>query len=501
MATRLKIPLILLIFTFFLLFTCSADSWLRINYNHIDSSWFFMGGKAWMNGMTPYVDFTDSKGPLLWLIYGLGYLLSPHSFYGVFWIEVLFYWGTFWFLYKTGALLLRSSSKGLLAALISSVFFFIPGIHYEIRAEDFCQLFFAIVFYVLCCVCVERKLSGRLSYLTGLSLGAALMIKYNIAGMLGVPVIFILIQGARCLSGREFMSAILYGICGFLTVVVPFMVYLISLGAFSFFINEYFINTFKTVGTLHGSPGELPNDSQIGFWFLLRTKGLLGIVYKLALVFVAYLPLRVYSTNFLRMAIWVSFIAVSMVVTNIVHEYYMNSLAVFFFLGTVSLVSFFKTPTVPVSLLFGGLAIACIVVAQDELVGKGEFSDPKRAAVLNAQYDEINSVLTAYRLRTGKPPRISYMVLMDRGEHIGSGALPGTKYWAHQNGSTQEMHLRNIEDVFVERPEFVVVDRDNKKLIDRLEQSGYEHVLNYSLDGETADSLKTNSLLFLSSAH
>ena len=29
-----------------------------------------------MNGMVPYVDFTDSKGPSLWLIYGIGYLLS-----------------------------------------------------------------------------------------------------------------------------------------------------------------------------------------------------------------------------------------------------------------------------------------------------------------------------------------------------------------------------------------------------------------------------------------
>ena len=30
-----------------------------------------------MNGLTPYVDFTDSKGPLLWLIYGIGYLRAP----------------------------------------------------------------------------------------------------------------------------------------------------------------------------------------------------------------------------------------------------------------------------------------------------------------------------------------------------------------------------------------------------------------------------------------
>ena len=46
-------------------------------YGHNDSAWFFMCGKAVMNGLTPYVDFTDSKGPLLWLIYGIGYLRAP----------------------------------------------------------------------------------------------------------------------------------------------------------------------------------------------------------------------------------------------------------------------------------------------------------------------------------------------------------------------------------------------------------------------------------------
>jgi len=33
----------------------------------------------------PYVDFIDSKGPLLWLIYGVGYVITPHSFIGEAW--------------------------------------------------------------------------------------------------------------------------------------------------------------------------------------------------------------------------------------------------------------------------------------------------------------------------------------------------------------------------------------------------------------------------------
>lgn len=33
----------------------------------------------------PYVDFIGSKGPLLWLIYGVGYVITPHSFIGEAW--------------------------------------------------------------------------------------------------------------------------------------------------------------------------------------------------------------------------------------------------------------------------------------------------------------------------------------------------------------------------------------------------------------------------------
>jgi hypothetical protein len=48
-----------------------------------------MCGKALLNGMVPYVDFSDSKGILLWFIYGIGYLIDNYSDVGVFWLACL----------------------------------------------------------------------------------------------------------------------------------------------------------------------------------------------------------------------------------------------------------------------------------------------------------------------------------------------------------------------------------------------------------------------------
>ena len=73
------------------LFIISPDSYTHDLFFRIDTAWFFTCGKAWMNGMIPYIDFADSKGPLLWLIYGIGYLLSPHNYLGMFWLSVVLY--------------------------------------------------------------------------------------------------------------------------------------------------------------------------------------------------------------------------------------------------------------------------------------------------------------------------------------------------------------------------------------------------------------------------
>ena len=97
----IRIFLLLLAFATTALFFISLDSYFNDLYRRVDSAWFYMCGKAWMNGLTPYVDFTDSKGPLLWFIYGIGYLISRSNYLGVFWISCLWYAGTYFFSFKT----------------------------------------------------------------------------------------------------------------------------------------------------------------------------------------------------------------------------------------------------------------------------------------------------------------------------------------------------------------------------------------------------------------
>ena len=98
--------LFLMGYAFLLLFILSTDSYTHDLFPRVDSACFFTAGKAWMNGMVPYVEFTDSKGPLLWLIYGIGYLISHHDYIGVFWISCLWYSFTFYYMFLTAEVFL-----------------------------------------------------------------------------------------------------------------------------------------------------------------------------------------------------------------------------------------------------------------------------------------------------------------------------------------------------------------------------------------------------------
>ena len=141
--------LLLLGWSVAVLLLLSIDSPLHGVHGHNDSAWFFMCGKAVMNGLTPYVDFTDSKGPLLWLIYGIGYLLSPRNYVGVWILSCLAYAGTFYYNFRTAQLLLDDGRKALLVAMLMPLAYFLPWFHYEMRAEDFCNLPVSVSVYQL----------------------------------------------------------------------------------------------------------------------------------------------------------------------------------------------------------------------------------------------------------------------------------------------------------------------------------------------------------------
>ena len=141
---------ICLLLSFGVLFYSSPDSYTHDLYQRTDSANFFTSGKSLMSGLIPYVDFADSKGPLLWLIYGIGYLLSPHTYVGVFWFSVIMYTFVLYFVFKTAQIFLNDQKKSLFVVVLMLSCFFTPWFHYEVRSEDWQQFFISLAFYRIC---------------------------------------------------------------------------------------------------------------------------------------------------------------------------------------------------------------------------------------------------------------------------------------------------------------------------------------------------------------
>ncbi|MDR0825520.1 MAG: hypothetical protein LBN74_10530, partial [Prevotella sp.] len=84
-----NILILLFVYAALLLFFCSKMSPLYPFNEWSDINLYFNIGKAIFNGKVLYTEAFDHKGPLIFFIYGVGYLISNTSFLGMYIIEVL----------------------------------------------------------------------------------------------------------------------------------------------------------------------------------------------------------------------------------------------------------------------------------------------------------------------------------------------------------------------------------------------------------------------------
>lgn len=73
------------------------------------------------NGLVPYKDLFEQKGPLLYLIYGIGYLIENDRFIGVFILEIISMTFTGYYLYKISCLYLNEKYSILSSCLTITV--------------------------------------------------------------------------------------------------------------------------------------------------------------------------------------------------------------------------------------------------------------------------------------------------------------------------------------------------------------------------------------------
>ena len=138
-----------LVTAFLMIMLCSRSSFLYPINNWDDVNCYFSMGKAMMNGQIIYRDIYEQKGPYLYFLYGLAYLMNHTGFLGVFLFEVAAMAVLLLFSYKTMNLYLKKETSLFLIPPLCFCIVVSRSFYWGGSAEEFCLPLLAISIYDL----------------------------------------------------------------------------------------------------------------------------------------------------------------------------------------------------------------------------------------------------------------------------------------------------------------------------------------------------------------
>ena len=173
------------ILAFAFLSICSRSSFLYPCNNWDDANSYFSMGKFMMNGGIIYRDLYDQKGPYLYLLYGLAYLISNDSFLGVFLMEIAAITAFLMAAYRIIRLYCRKQTAMILLPVLamgtlSSLSFYWGG-----AAEEFCIPLMVWSLYMSLRYFKEdypNVPSWKMIFVNGIFAGIIMQVKYLMLG-------------------------------------------------------------------------------------------------------------------------------------------------------------------------------------------------------------------------------------------------------------------------------------------------------------------------------
>lgn len=230
-----------LMVSFIILLLTSKCSFLYPFNDWVDANAFFTVGKSMFHGTVPYRDLFEQKGIFLYLIYGIGYLLSNHSFIGVFILEVLFFTVTLYYTFKIVQLFLPKSYAYIIIPLYSALVCTSSSFVQGGSAEEFCFPFLTITLYYFIAHFKGQEVNYKRLFIAGLCAGLILLIKYTLLGLsfAFMAIIFFDYVFSKQIK-KGFISCISFLLGMFAPIMVAF-VYLLMNHAVDDFIRVYFV--------------------------------------------------------------------------------------------------------------------------------------------------------------------------------------------------------------------------------------------------------------------
>lgn len=239
----------LLAFAFISCFFNSKCSPLYLFNEWCDPNIYFSIGKGMFNGEIPYKDLFDHKGPLIFLIYGIGYLISATNFLGVYILQSLFLFISILFAYKIAVLYLEKLYSFIIAISYAALIYSKSGPGGS--ADEFIvpAITIALYYFLLYFKNNEDISLKKLMLIQGFTFCFSFFIKFSVS-VFWIPLIIATLY--ELIAAKQYQKAlksILYFVVGAAIIFIPFLIYFGVNNALEDFYFSYFKFNILYAGT------------------------------------------------------------------------------------------------------------------------------------------------------------------------------------------------------------------------------------------------------------
>ena len=253
-ADLLHIALCIFIATLFVLVCSKSTSPLYPDYYAYggltdggDSLQFQTIGKAWLDGKVPYRDLFDHKGPIIFLVNALGFLLGGGTRYGIVVLQVIALAVVIHYALRLARLVSPNRLWGGIVLVFTLIAYARAYAQGNSVQEYSLPFIFASIYYLVRFLQQPKGTNHPLKYafLHGITLAVCLLTQFSNALLVapGILVVTILLIARR--QWRNLWQNLAFGLAGILTLILPFAIYFAIQGALSDMIYAVLIYNFE----------------------------------------------------------------------------------------------------------------------------------------------------------------------------------------------------------------------------------------------------------------
>ena len=423
---------------FFVLFITSENSPLYVMNDWVDVNAFFTVGKGMMNGLLPYKDLFEQKGPLLYLIYGIGYLISPTSYFGVFVLEVISFTVFIYYVIKICEMFKVKKYAYLISSILSILLCTSNAFAHGGSAEEFCFPYFAITLFYSLKFIKTKEVSKLELFINGLLAGFIFMIKYTLLGLWFGYMIIIIFD---LLIRKRFKDIFINSIIFLSGMFLPFLVFIIY-----FYLNnglKDFIDIYFIMNLFSYSPDKISliNKIELSFTGMFKSLAGNGLLILILWIYI-FIVVKDYKTEKINKIYFILLIIFSILFTYIggkFYRYYILLLLPYMLFSLIYLFYKYKPH-------FNKYSLFIVIVI---LIGYTYLNSNYKDNILKSENDYAQYIFADEINKYENATVFNYQTL-DTGIYFTSNIVPNVKYF-HQININKD----NFETIFVEQDRYI----------------------------------------------